>query len=72
MPEYIYIYIYIYFFFQIQDADMNIVEIVSAVWPAFLVHGSPTHIDLDQFNVCMSRLSPLADYGKVAAQPIGA
>lgn len=51
---------------------MNIVEIVSAVWPAFLVHGSPTHIDLDQFNVCMSRLPPLADYGKVAAQPIGA
>lgn len=32
-------------------------EIVSAVWPAFLVHGSPTHIDLDQFNVSISRLT---------------
>lgn len=51
---------------------MYIVEIVSAVWPAFLVHGNPTHIDLDQFNVCMSGPSLLADYGKVAAQLIRA
>lgn len=32
-------------------------EIVSAVWPTFLVHGRPTHIDLDQFNISMSRLT---------------
>lgn len=41
-------YLYINFFFEFRFADIdNRLEIVSAVWPAFLVHGSPTHIDLD-------------------------